>query len=453
MKKNGFTLMELMVYIAIVGIVVMVAGQAFSDSTKFRVRTQNMLKASEMVVIATELLKEDVSQMGAKSHYVETTGTFAVDADVLMPVVAGATEEDKSSFNLTQKTVDGKRADELTLRRIRYDATGGKVAVEEIEWFVSNGNLIRRCKNISGTATDVCPKEESFSVIVAENVEQFKIVPGIPAEVIANVNTRLFPGETAEDFGLISRFAESENFNARNADGSTSEKTLEYSRVVIAGDESFQGVLSTCVTIYAFKTNYHTDDETDVDESKVAAAQLYATNEASKTNWKECTSINFKANQEYAIRFVLGYSDVSRGIFVPGRDHATVGLRSNEGAKISGVSDFFVYPPADGNGSLVRQDLRFVPKSDVSACVAFTFANYSPKGRNLQISIRNLEIYKVISSNYTFTDATSLPHSLSVKEKAPVRALQVEFDINKNREVDKTSIVVPVPSNGDKEAL
>ena len=46
--KAGFTLVELLVYIAIVGIVVIVAGQAFSNSTKMRVRTQSMLKASEV---------------------------------------------------------------------------------------------------------------------------------------------------------------------------------------------------------------------------------------------------------------------------------------------------------------------------------------------------------------------------------------------------------------------
>lgn len=39
--------MELVVYIAMIGIVVLIAGEAFSNSTKFRVRTQNMLKASE----------------------------------------------------------------------------------------------------------------------------------------------------------------------------------------------------------------------------------------------------------------------------------------------------------------------------------------------------------------------------------------------------------------------
>ena len=64
---RGFTLMELMVYIAIVGIVVIVAGQAFSNSTKMRVRTQSMLKASEVAENVAALFKQDVAQTGAKS--------------------------------------------------------------------------------------------------------------------------------------------------------------------------------------------------------------------------------------------------------------------------------------------------------------------------------------------------------------------------------------------------
>ena len=83
--KKGFTLMELLVYMAIVGIVVLVAGQAFSDSTKFRVRTQNILKAGEAANVAAELMKEDVAQMGAKSYLDGSSGKLAVDADVFMP--------------------------------------------------------------------------------------------------------------------------------------------------------------------------------------------------------------------------------------------------------------------------------------------------------------------------------------------------------------------------------
>ena len=82
-RKAGFTLVELLVYIGIVGIVVIVAGQAFSNSTKMRVRTQSMLKASEVAENVATLIKEDVAQMGAKSAIDPTASTASADAFTL----------------------------------------------------------------------------------------------------------------------------------------------------------------------------------------------------------------------------------------------------------------------------------------------------------------------------------------------------------------------------------
>ena len=83
-SKRGFTLMELMVYIAILGIVVLIAGQAFTDSTRFRIRTQNMLKATQVAENIGTLFKSDVAQMGAKSSKERNTSantdSFYVDA-------------------------------------------------------------------------------------------------------------------------------------------------------------------------------------------------------------------------------------------------------------------------------------------------------------------------------------------------------------------------------------
>lgn len=61
MNKRGFTLMELLVYMAIVGIVVVIAGQVYSDSTKMRIRTQGMITANEIAENAGVLIRDDVS--------------------------------------------------------------------------------------------------------------------------------------------------------------------------------------------------------------------------------------------------------------------------------------------------------------------------------------------------------------------------------------------------------
>ena len=66
-NKAGFTLMELMVYMAIVGIIVLIAGEAFSNSTKMRVRTDNMVRATQEAENVGMILKTDIEQLGAKS--------------------------------------------------------------------------------------------------------------------------------------------------------------------------------------------------------------------------------------------------------------------------------------------------------------------------------------------------------------------------------------------------
>jgi prepilin-type N-terminal cleavage/methylation domain-containing protein len=70
-RKAGFTLVELLVYMAILGVVVLVAGQALTDSTKIRVRTQNMLASSQNAENVASLLKDDIAQMGAKEYETE----------------------------------------------------------------------------------------------------------------------------------------------------------------------------------------------------------------------------------------------------------------------------------------------------------------------------------------------------------------------------------------------
>ena len=165
LRKAGFTLIELLVYVAIVGIVVIVAGQAFSNSTKMRVRTQSMLKASEVAGNVASLFKTDAAQTGAKSS-MESGSDFggdvfsSVNDSVYMdPNNADEDKRDYSSFSVT--TVDN--FSDLKMRRMRYDDDGHYVAVEEVNWFVDGGTLMRSCRTLDGTEdADNCKRGSAF---------------------------------------------------------------------------------------------------------------------------------------------------------------------------------------------------------------------------------------------------------------------------------------------------
>ena len=193
-RKAGFTLIELLVYIAIVGIVVIVAGQAFSNSTKMRMRTQSMIKASEVAENVASLFKVDVAQTGAKSS-METHVTdgsddvfSAVKTDVYMnPGDAG----DSSSFRFAPASPSaGANLDTLIFRRVRYNEAGKYQAVEEIRWSFDNGVLKRTCQIVSkasGVADGDCESKETTyenlvkkAVEITTDVTRFQVLPSIP---------------------------------------------------------------------------------------------------------------------------------------------------------------------------------------------------------------------------------------------------------------------------------
>src|SRR5574344_3091254 len=109
--KKGFTLIELMVYVALLGVIIVVAGRVYSDSTKFRLRTQNMLKATEEANRAASLIQEDLSSMGSKSWKVLGAGidSFYVETSVYFdPDNVTEANKDSSSYVLTRSGEIGR---------------------------------------------------------------------------------------------------------------------------------------------------------------------------------------------------------------------------------------------------------------------------------------------------------------------------------------------------------
>ncbi|WP_407447509.1 type II secretion system protein J [Fibrobacter sp.] len=455
-SQAGFTLMELLVYMAIVGIIVLVAGEAFSNSTKFRVRTQNMLKATQEAENVATLFKADVSQMGAKSSMTKSSSgedTFeeyksctAGQTDCIYMDPNNATDNDKDFSSYKIESVEGSTNDKLTIRRIRYGVDGEYQAIEHVEWYETNKILKRSCRVLRKATGYTLPAGEPCSdgataaekpIDIAEGVEVFKVYPGIPtirsnADNAAHREEQIFPPGGSDEFSLI----------PHDADGNIVEPTTPPT----AGGSS--------VTLSGFAKNRSTDDQSITANGQKKNEFYVATNEDHGTNpsWSSnCNPFSLESGVEYELSFSMVHVSTTDGmqLFVAGRDHMAVGFRNNsDGAEIATLDDFLFYPPTNENSQGART-MRFTAQQNVqNACMVFTFATYSPEVSSGTVTISNLKFRQVAGPNYTFNE------TLLTKDKKNVKALKLELEIsrggknNQKGETGKTKIIVPTPSNG-----
>lgn len=463
--KKGFTLMELMVYIAILGIVVLIAGQAFTDSTRFRIRTQNIIKATQEAENVATYFKSDVSQVGAKSSKEETiAGGDDKFSDVYNKVYMdpeNSVEEKKDSSSFKIETQDG--FDKLTIRRVRYDANGHFNAVEEIKWYVESNILHRSCQilekksGLTLSADDPCAdvNQEPEGIEMATGVQKFEVHAARPG-----VNTeeqQYFPPNDETEFLLFPRV------------GDINYVTMQVSNTSGELNKGGEGVI-----LSQFFSNYDQSNEKIFDESNRKINQLFAIKNESTANpqsdsWKNLCSnygkLEFEPNQEYEISFEIPYPGTTNDksiLFVPGTDHMSVGFRNIETGEIPKkganklIDDFLFFPPLETNGQ-GKRSMRFSVSEKVeNVCLAFTFAAYSPLVSQGTITIKNLKINKIPSSNYDFETPYFAPEA-NITEKQNVKALKLDLQINrggKNNgggESAEISLIIPTPSNGPKD--
>lgn len=435
MKKSGFTLMELVVYMAMIGIVVLVAGQAFSDSTKFRVRTQNMLRASEEAENAANLFKDDVAQMGAKAsqEYKASSTTDSIYVANLSNIYMDptATIPDSSSYRIGSASTN-ENTDTLTLRRVRFDNEGHYVSIEEIAWFVVDSTLYRTCKvvekktGVSFEYDDPCSKtSDPTPVQIASNVAQFYVEQAKPG-VSGTATTQILPSSdtSVHSFRLISR-------------GGT-----EYWKSVTTSAPSLS------VSVSGFSSNYNFD-QAKVDESGKIASQVFVglPNEVAG-NWQDlCQQVTLEPNVGYEISFEMPFSEDASRMFVPGRDHMAVGFRyAATGDRPAVLKDFLFYPPVSTKAIGSRKMQFSVPERLSNLCMAFTFASYSPTAAAGSVFISNLKLDKIASSNYEFVNY--MPSNN--KDKQNVKAFRLHLTINRRGETGSTMLIIPTPSNGPR---
>ena len=434
-SKCGFTLMELMVYIAILGIVVLIAGQAFTDSTRFRIRTQNMLKATQVAENIGTLFKSDVAQMGAKSSKERNTSantdSFYVDAihDVFIdPDNLDSAKRDSSSYAITHDN-GGTGLDSLTLLRMRYKETGEFLSVEKVAWYVNGTTLKRSCQTIKGTAlADECPKDTPLEVEMAENIQKFVVTPATPSVVSDMAQILPSTSSSIQAFRLVPRYG---------------EENLSFVTTIPAeGGES--------VSLNGFATNYDYENNEPLLDQKNANQVFVAESNGNIGNWKDlCIKVTLVPNVEYEISFAMPISEDAGRMFCPGRDHMAVGFRyANDGTKPAEIDDFLFYPPTIAGAAEGNRSMRFTVKDSIKdVCLGFTFASYSPIAASGKMTLKNVSLKKNESAIYEFDDL----ENINVLDKKNVKAMRLVLVVNQRGETGVDSLVVPVPSNGPRD--
>ncbi len=424
---------------AILGVVVLVAGNAFKDSTSIKVRTQNMLKANHAAGEIAGLIVDDVAQMGSK--VVESSkwsGEYSVIKEVFIdPDNPNNNLKDLSSFILKKNATTLK--DSLYFRTARNDEDGKFVAVDEVSWYVADvnennvGKLMRKCHRIKkavGVANDpLCPDNESSEVIMAENVSKFTILPAKPSQLTGTAGKLIFPKVDSTVFRLIPRI-----------DG------VDYFRIDVSPASG-----GTSVEITNFVTNYVQDEESPY--AKKRANQLYAAEaNAISGNWKDlCARMELKAGQEYELSFSMPLMDLSdwSQTFVPEVDHMAVGVRKADGSSIPRWRDFLFYPPEGEMAGDVNRSFRFSVENDINdACLAFTFSFFSPLVNIGKMTIAGLKVRKIMDVNYSFDPNFKLDRTSDIPDKKLVRAFQMKFEVDVHGEKGSVSQVISTPSNG-----
>lgn len=430
MNKRGFTLIELMVYMAIVGIVVIIAGQAFGDSTKIGMNSKNMIAANQVAEDVGVLLRDDIAQMGVKSYLgTSESGAFDDKFDIHPKVFIDDKngEEDKSSFNYTHNQ-GGTDLDKITLRRIRNNENGTFLRVEEIEWFVNNKKqLIRTCRTIDGTQdADVCPNSAASSVELASGVNKFVLTPSKPASNVGEAV--IFPlAANQGKFVLIPR-----------SDPSKGIATVSRDPLNAA----------TSVTLSGFVSNY---DASGNPSAVSVYHQVFVSSAGTHSQtWNNATKFSFVKGTTYELRFMIPYREDASRMFRPGKDHMSVGFKQiADGGVVNcpAISETFIFPPETEDG-VATHVIQFTPRENVqNALLAFTFAFYSPTVSSGAITISDLELKSVTDGEYIFVK----DYVPSTANKVNVRAFKMELQVVKNGVTGKSETVIPVPSNGAVE--
>lgn len=418
-RTQGFTLMELLVYIVLATIIVGLAGQVFYDATVARMRTTKMLEASVGTGDVITYLQEDLRRIGAKtimesgvsSSTAASSGAAAPGMTVLAPVYWDPTGalKDSSSFFADSIGEDPRRLDSIAFRAATYDPiTREGTGWEQIKYHVDAAGVLWRTVTIRKdlTGNDITLPDP---VKMADHVVGFKLRYGVQAN----------------DSLIFEREIQQPCASTTPASACIQEHTTTSASVVakLGIPELGKFQKNTEVLFRVMKGAA----PSDYDGFPVIAGATYSVNYT--VGFNDSAAANFRADQDLmAIR---------------------ISVNGNPAVQLAGTDDVLFYSALDANMS--ERSFQFTPSVDGTANIAMRFhmrdAVAASPMDSAKVRFENLSVRIMASQAYDWRNAfTATAHGVDLKKR--VRAVELSISVQVNKSVSTSTKVIPVLNNG-----
>jgi len=412
MSKQGFTLIELLVTIVISAIVVGIAGQAFLDATRLRIRTATLLESTTGTADVISYLEEDTRRIGAKAYMIpvssvaagsssSSAGLTKLGAIYIDPTAASP---DSSSFIPGYGVSGSNRLDSLTFRYGVYNTAGAITGYQEVLYAVnSSHNLVRSVRAFKDlNLVDITPLPPDL--IMATNVIGFKTRYGVYAQ-----DTIVFGPMPLVDPPV---------------DGKADLKQLGSVPVIARASES------------------------NIPEVTGFTAGTVDSFEVVKNAARVHLDIPLTQGATYRVKFGLGSNYIASTNFRNDSDLIAVSIRSNTNLShlVDGTSEYQFYSALDT--VTLGRSFDFSPLNADNATLVFRFktrTNIAMSGASFRID--SVCVYRKTFNGYSWQDANYFTGTNAVK-KNYVRALELSISVQTKNAVSSITRVIPLVNNG-----